>query len=154
MYGEEQHDTFAPELFTVSTGDVMVPIGSIVAYIGTREFLAKNNPDYLVADGSTVPARQYKYLADALGVTGDTITLPDYTARFLKGADASGVVGKQGGSSTHSHTGSISQPTEDVHNSGQGGVHANSRFHRHNLTVDPSDHEPPYATVLWIIRVK
>ncbi len=132
----------------------MVPIGSIVAYIGTPAFLHKNAPDYLIADGSTVAAKQYKYLAEALGTVGDTITLPDLTARFLKGADTSGAVGKAGGSISHRHGGSISQPTGDVHNSGHGGVEANSRFHGHNLTIDESNHEPPYSTVLWIIRVK
>jgi len=132
----------------------MIPIGSIVAYIGTRDFLAKENPDYLVADGSKVSAKEYKYLATALGTTGDTITLPDYTSRFLKGADASGIVGNNGGSSTHSHSGSISQPNDDVHNSGEGGVEANSRFHTHNVSIAESNNEPPYSTVLWIIRVK
>jgi microcystin-dependent protein len=132
----------------------MVPIGSIIAYIGTPAFLHTNDPDFLLADGSTLPAAKYKFLAEALGTTGDTITLPDLSSRFLKGADEGGKVCAEGGSSAHHHDASVSQPTEGVHASGEGGVEANSRFHRHTVTISDAGHEPPFMTVHWIIRVK
>lgn len=132
----------------------MIPIGSIIAYVGTAAFLHENDPDYHMADGSTLPAKEYKNLAKALGVQGDIITLPDLRDRFLKGAKDESERGKQGGSASHSHSGSTAKSTTDLHNSGDGRVQGNSIYHTHAVTISEASHEPPFSSVVWIIRVR
>lgn len=55
---------------------------------------------YLLCDGSTYNTSDYPYLAEFLGATGETFTVPDYRDRFLYGAGAK-AVGVRGGEETH-----------------------------------------------------
>lgn len=81
-----------------STGGIIVPTGSILAYSGTNAPLG-----FLFCDGSNVSRSTYSTLFSIIGVTwgpGDgssTFTLPALSDRVLLGAGSTYVLGDTGG---------------------------------------------------------
>jgi len=134
----------------------MVPIGSIIAYVGTLEALKADNPHFLPAEGQELRSRDYKHLARALGATGETIRLPDLRGRFLKGVNGTDKVLQTGGSTTHVHSASCNE-SGAPHEVRNGGRHTGSNSagnHTHVVTVSENNHEPPFTSVRWIVRVR
>ncbi len=135
----------------------MVPIGSIIAYVGTLEALKADNPDFLPAEGQELRSRDYKHLARALGATGETIRLPDMRGRFLKGTEENGSVSESGGTKTHSHPAHCANNDHPQHRHHDGGGHTGNWIfgvHDHAVSVTEMPHEPPFTTVRWIVRVR
>jgi microcystin-dependent protein len=107
------------QINTLSTGDGIVPAGSIIMYGGSTP------PNgWLLCDGSAVSRTTYAALLGAIGATygaGDglaTFNLPDLRQRFPLGMASSGTgstLGGTGGAIDHTHNftpaGNVSQPT-------------------------------------------
>lgn len=111
------------------------PSGVVKAYAGT--VVPKG---YLRCNGSLVSRSTYSSLFAAIGTTwgaGDgvsTFALPSLTGRFMQG---SATPGTYGGTSTHNHGLAAAGAT------GSANI-------VNNTTID---HTPPYASVIFIIKV-
>ncbi|KAJ4376784.1 hypothetical protein N0V86_006902 [Didymella sp. IMI 355093] len=79
-----------------------VPVGSIVAYCGNREFL--KNTNWRVCDGSRLERRDfpelYVMIGNANGGDDTVFNLPDLRGRFLRGASSDYAVGQKHDSKT------------------------------------------------------
>jgi microcystin-dependent protein len=84
-------------------GTQFVPTGSVLAYVGTA---APNG--WAFCDGSYLTTADYPQLHSVIGTTygttGANFRLPDFRAKFPRGAAAVGTLAGVGGVSTHAHT--------------------------------------------------
>lgn len=78
----------------------VLPVGTVIPYLGRISTLTDVPPGWLVCDGSEVKASQYPELRAALGTSygrpsaADTFKLPNLQGLFLRGFDPGGTVDK------------------------------------------------------------
>lgn len=153
---DEQYDN-AAWIQSEANRAIMSPIaGMIIASVAALD-------GFLICDGGSYNVADYPSLAEIIGYTGDTFSVPDLRDRFIIGASFSKPVNDTGGSETHtlsssempvhSHTESTSIPflgevgagvpiTYAVSGSGITGT-AGSGLPHNNM--------PPYYALMYLI---
>lgn len=114
-------------------GAVGLPAGTVVAFAG-REIPV----GWTLCDGS---------------YTSSGLVTPDLRDRFLMGSDQVGKAPVFGGSPAHAHTGTVNQsegPNTGVDSGDNRWVP--SQKHKHTLTIMESEHLPPYAKLVFIMK--
>jgi len=111
-----------------------LPSGTIVAYYG-KEVPA----GWVLCDGRALL---------------DGRRTPDLRNRFIMGIDpAAGTpIGEVGGSTGHRHDAVTGRPREKDERTESGGDHAANDGHTHEVTVQPSNHLPPYVKLVYIMK--
>jgi len=111
-----------------------LPSGTIVAYYGTDV-----PAGWVLCDGRTLPNGR---------------RTPDLRNRFIMGMDpAAGTpLGASGGSTGHRHDAVSGRPRGKQEEVDSGDEHAANDDHTHEVTVQPSNHLPPYVQLFFIMK--
>lgn len=129
-------------------GTKFVPTGSVLAYVGTTA------PDgWTFCDGSYLVTANYPELYAVIGTTygtsGANFRLPDFRAKFPRGAAAVNTLAGIGGVSTHAHTaGASSALSAGAHTHSvpiPSATTSEAGSHYHTDTTSAANDAGPYA---------
>jgi hypothetical protein len=138
--------TVHPEFIKETTG--MCPIGSIIAWLKSLAHTPDLPEGWQQCDGSNI--------TDARSPYSGTVT-PNLNGnkRYLKGDPASGTTG---GATNHKHTFSGTTGFNSASTTPSTGlapitVAADRHTHTYSGLTSELDNDPPYYTVVWIMRI-
>ena len=138
-----------------------LPVGAILPYFGSLTDVPEG---FLPCDGSVVAASKYPELYGVLiaatpgrKTSDGFVQLPDFSAKFLRGARSGDPIGSVGGSESHSHT--VTVAAAEAKGKQPPGHRNDASFnmiekHGHNASSGGVSNLPPYENVVFLIRAE
>jgi len=117
-----------------SAPDDSLPAGSIIMWSGTLSLIPEG---WQLCDG--------------------TNGTPDLRGRFVMGVSSGENPGATGGASTHTHSGTASASSQRIwidDNSGGTDYWGSPSSHTHPISIDASNHLPPYYKLAYIMKMQ